>query len=335
MQLRYQDRPITTFTISPRTRELQAYWRNIEQCIAWSAAHGATGILLFEGNDTFISPWVAAQVAFERTSALVPLIAVNPIYAHPFQVAKLVSSYAQVYRRRTYLNMITGTALSYLQAFNDELDHDQRYARVGEYVQVIRALLASDAPVSFSGHYYQLHEMQLEPGLPSELQPEFFFAGASEAAARSAALVDGTLMTMLGPELADSLAPAQRGIHLGLVTRRRGSDAWASAEHLFPEDRRGARVQELTMKNTDSVWKQRMFKAAQLGESARPGYWLRPFRDFKADCPYFVGSHDEAGALLAALVRGGIRHIILDIPCAEEEFANVERAFRCAQEILD
>ncbi|MEQ8663596.1 MAG: LLM class flavin-dependent oxidoreductase, partial [Gammaproteobacteria bacterium] len=179
MQLRYGDHPVTTFTISPRTRDLASYWRNIEQCIAWSAAYGATGILLFEGNDTYISPWVAAQAAFERTENLMPLVAVNPVYAHPFQVAKLVSSFAQVYRRRTYLNMITGTALSYLQAFNDELDHDQRYARLGEYVQVIRALLASEAPVSFAGRYYQLHEMQLEPGVPRELQPEFFFAGAS------------------------------------------------------------------------------------------------------------------------------------------------------------
>ncbi|MEQ8661721.1 MAG: alkanesulfonate monooxygenase, partial [Gammaproteobacteria bacterium] len=135
--------------------------------------------------------------------------------------------------------------------------------------------------------------------------------------------------------LAAALAPGQRGIHLGLVTRPRALDAWASAERLFPEDRRGARVQELTMKNTDSVWKQRMFKAAQLGESAQPGYWLRPFRDFKADCPYFVGSHDEVAALLAALVRGGIRHLILDIPCVEEEFANVDEAFRRARQLLD
>ena len=53
------------------------------------------------------------------------------------------------------------------------------------------------------------------------------------------------------------------------------------------------------MKNTDSIWKKKMRLASKIrdlkGSEAvdeSTGYWLQPFRNFKADCPYFVGDYD-------------------------------------------
>jgi alkanesulfonate monooxygenase len=334
MEFTFNDEPITVFTISPRTLNVEAYWRNIELCIAWSNAYRATGLLLFEGNDTFISVWTAAQATFANSDRLSPLVAVNPVYMHPFSVAKLVNSYAQIYRRKTYLNMITGTALSHLDALNDALTHDQRYARLAEYAQLIWALLSTDGAVTFAGDYYKVNALKLDPPTPRELLPEFFFAGGSDAATAVARLVNGTQMRMLAPSLEDGVVPGETGVHFGIVTRPTPSAAREAAERCFPEDKRGERVQALSMKNTDSVWKQRMAKAAKMEEGARPGYWLRPFKCFQADCPYFIGSHDEVAELLAQLVRRGIRHIVLDIPCQETEFANVDAAFTAARQLL-
>ena len=334
MEFTYHDEPITVFTISPRTLNVEAYWRNIEQCIAWSSAHQATGILLFEGNDTFVSVWVAAQATFEHSKGLSPLVAVNPIYMHPFSVAKLVNSYAQIYGRKTYLNMIAGTALSHLQAMNDDLSHGERYDRLGEYAELIWALLATDGPVTIAGKYYKVNALKLDPPTPRELLPEFFFAGGSEAASAVASRVNGTQMRMLAPGLEEGVVPGETGVHFGIVTRQTQEAAWEAAERCFPEDKRGQRIQELSMKNTDSVWKQRMMKAAQLEEQAKPGYWLRPFKSFQADCPYFIGSHLQVSELIAQLVRRGVRHFILDIPPAESEFENVDVAFNGAQSLL-
>lgn len=327
MKLTFEGEPVTVFMISPRTTDVSQYWRNIEDSIRFSDAYDATGILLFEGNDTYVSPWVAAQAAFERSETLEPLVAVNPVYMHPFSVAKLVNSFAQVYGRRTYLNMITGTALSYLAAMNDELAHDQRYERLGEFADLVFAFLTRDDPVTYEGAHYRVNKLKLDPPTPPDLLPAFFFAGASEAATATARRVGGTQMKMLPANLADGVAPDEAGVHFGIVTRAASEDAHAAAERLFPEDRRGERVQELTMSNTDSVWKARMAQAAKLEQGAQAGYWLRPFRCFQADCPYFVGSHGEVADLIASLVRGGVRHFILDVPCRDEEFAEVHRAF--------
>ena len=334
MEFTYHDEPVTVFTISPRTTKVDAYWRNIELCIEWSSAYQATGILLFEGNDTFVSVWVAAQATFEHSKTLSPLVAVNPIYMHPFSVAKLVNSYAQTYGRKTYLNMIAGTALSHMQALNDDLSHAERYERLGEYAELIWALLTTDGAVTFAGKYYKVNALRLYPPTPTQLLPEFFFAGGSEAATALAARVKGTQMRMLAPGLDEGIVPGETGVHFGIVARESQEAAWEAAQRCFPEDKRGERIQELAMKNTDAVWKQRMMRAAQLEEHAKQGYWLRPFKSFQADCPYFIGSHAQVSDLIARLVRCGVRHFILDIPPAEAEFEHVDRAFNGAQPLL-
>ena len=66
----------------------------------------------------------SAHTAIARTERLSPLIAVNPIYMHPFSAAEFMSSYVQMFGRKVYLDMITGTALDYLEAMKDAVLHD-------------------------------------------------------------------------------------------------------------------------------------------------------------------------------------------------------------------
>lgn len=335
MRFRHDGESIEVFTISPRTTKVEEYWKNIEQVIAWSDKYDATGILLFEGNDTFVQPWLASQATFTNTERLCPLVAVNPIYMHPFTAAKMISSFAYLYGRRTYLNMITGTALSYLEALDDHLDKAQRYDRLREYAELIARLTSSEGrPVSYEGQYYRTKNAKLEPAMPADLQPVFYIAGQSEPAMRVASAIGAVHMQMLPAKLDGDLTPGAQGIHFGIVTRSDPEAAWQAAREIFPPDEAGRRLQAFSMNNTDAVWKRRMMMAATMGEGAREGYWLEPFRNFKADCPYFVGSHAQVAALVARLARGGIRHIILDIPRAEREFAEIDQAFVAAQAAL-
>jgi len=335
MRFKYADEAIEVFTISPRTTVVEEYWQNIEQVISWSDQYDATGILLFEGNDTFVQPWLAGHATFTNTERLCPLVAVNPVYMHPFTAAKMVSSFAYLYGRKTYLNMITGTALSYLDALGDDLNKEQRYDRLREYSEVISQLTSSGGePVSYDGEYYKTKNLKLEPAMPDDLQPVFYIAGQSEAALKTAKAIDAVHMQMLPAQLDAALTAGATGIHFGIVTRESEESAWQAAKEIFPPDAAGRRMQAFSMTNTDSVWKQRMMMATKMGENAEPGYWLEPFRNFQADCPYFIGSRSQVAGLIAAIVRKGIRHIILDIPRAEQEFAEIDAAFACAAESL-
>ena len=63
----------------------------------------------------------------------------------------------------------------------------ERYSRLGEFILIVRQLLASTRPVTFQGKYYATNNLQLRPGLPPALMPEFLIAGQSDDARRVAA----------------------------------------------------------------------------------------------------------------------------------------------------
>ncbi|HZH14909.1 MAG TPA: LLM class flavin-dependent oxidoreductase [Archangium sp.] len=315
------------FTVSPRTPDASLYWKNIETVMRLSDRYGYTGLLIFTGNDVLIEPWVVAERVLAGTRQLSPLVAINPLYMHPFTAAKFISSFAHLHGRRTYVNLVTGAALSYQESFHDRLSHDERYERLQEYAEVMKGLLTLPS-VSHEGRYYQVSNLQLLPRPPEALRPGFLLAGQSEAALRTATAVGAVSMQMLPATLGEGLRAGVRGVHFGIVTRPQEAEAWKAARALFPEDALGQEVLELSMRNTDAEWKWRMKLAAEGASVARHGYWVEPFRNFKADCPYFVGDHGQVAALIVSLVQQGIDTVILDIPPLEEEFHHIDLALK-------
>ncbi len=329
MELTYQNRDIHTFAITPRTLSSEEYWKNIDLVGEWCAEYGLTGPLLFNGNDTFVEVFVAAQTMVEKYG-LSPLIAVNPEYMHPFTVAKFVSSYAYAFQQKVYLNMITGTSLSQAKSMHCQLDHDQKYDRLLEYITIIQDLTQNAGEnIDFDGEYYNVSGLKIPTFIPEDLLPGYFIAGHSEAAEKTRDRIGAIGMKMLLPELENAVT--DRGIHFGVVCRETNEDAWKAANKNFPEDERGQKLLKLSMSNTDSVWKKRLMFAENTADQSDSGYWLAPFRNFQADCPYFVGSRDELRDLIIALIKAGVDEFILDLCAGEEEFENCAKAFQAAK----
>ncbi|HYI00439.1 LLM class flavin-dependent oxidoreductase [Hyalangium sp.] len=333
MKLELAHGAVELFTVSPRTPDEALYWKNIETVMQLSDRYGYTGLLIFTGNDVLIEPWVVAQRVLAGTKQLSPLVAINPIYMHPFTAAKFVSSFAHLYGRRTYLNLVTGAALSYQQSMDDRLPHDERYDRLREYAEVLKRLLAEPS-VTYEGKYYRVSNLQLLPRTPEALQPGLLLAGQSEAALRTAGALGAVSMQMLPATLEQGLRAGVRGVHFGIITRPHEAEAWEAARALFPEDPLGQSVLEISMRNTDAEWKWRMKMVAEGSAVARQGFWLEPFRNFKADCPYFVGSHAQVAALINSLVQRGLDTLILDVPPHEEEFHHIDLALKEAATLV-
>src|SRR5256885_6338389 len=162
---------LRVFPAISRNRDPQKYVGELMRVAQFADRNGFEGILLFEGNDVFVEPWAMAQHIMAATTRSSPLIAVNPVYMHPFTAAQFVSSFAQLYGRKVYLNMITGTAVSDLQGLGDEQSHADRYVRLGEFVALVRQLLPSPPPGNGQGRFYRASNLQLPPRLPAELMP--------------------------------------------------------------------------------------------------------------------------------------------------------------------
>ena len=319
------------FSIMHRVGSIDSYLKNLECVAALSEKYGLTGVLLFSDNDTYFDPWVAAAELLTKTKRISPLVAVNPIYMHPFTAAKMISSLTQLYRRRIYLNMITGTALSHLDAIGDRLSHDDRYLRLSEYIDILRRLLKDKRPLRYSGLYYDINDLMLPLGVPGKYMPEFFLAGRSDAALSVCMNTGSTAIRMLSSKL-DSGILKTPGIHFGIVTRQTEQQAWAGARSLFPSCPEDLEIVLHSMQNTDSSWKNLMIQELeQVSSEDRNGFWLEPFANASADCPFLVGSYDYIAEKLNGFIERGVSTFILDIPASEDEFFHVWSALRMSK----
>jgi alkanesulfonate monooxygenase len=286
--------------------------------------HGLAGTLLFTSNDTPVDPWAMAQHIVAQTQLCAPLIAVNPVYAHPFTVAKLVSSLGELHRRKVYLNMITGAATGDLTALGDAEPHQERYARLEEFIRIVRQLLGSPRPLSFKGRYYATDNLQLRPRLPPDLMPEFLLAGQSDAAHRVARETGALMMQMLPKDLEQGIRSP--GINLGIFARADRRQAIRDAGHRFQDSAEARQLLAFSMDNTDSTWKRRLADSGGKGELHDNGYWLLPFLTYQADCPYLVGSYQEIGAHLRRFAELNVTTMILDMVADDDELVHIAKA---------
>lgn len=310
------------FTINTRSNDSAAYWREFAHLTALTDAFDLDGVLCFSANETLTDPWMAAQHLIANSRRLLPIVAVNPMYMHPFSAAKMVSSLAYMHNRAVALNLIVGASTRDRHVMGDEIGHADRYARLGEYARIVARLLGGEGAVDFEGVHYRLNQAVLTPQPPPDLRPRFLVAGHSEAALRLADETGAVRLRMLDPQLEAGVAPSAggQGIHLGLIARADAEEAWAAARARFPVRAELEGLLDYVMEENDSVWKTKLYRQIKAQGAARPGYWLEPFGRLEADCPYFVGSYDEIAESLSGHVDRGVEWIIVDLPAEEAEF---------------
>src|SRR5207237_9496798 len=94
------------------------YLERVTQVARWSEHAGCTGILIYTDN-SLVDPWLVAQKVIESTTLLSPLVAVQPVYMHPFAAAKMVASLGFLHGRRVFLNMVAGGFKNDVTALTD------------------------------------------------------------------------------------------------------------------------------------------------------------------------------------------------------------------------
>ncbi len=313
--------------------EAATYLAAIGDTARWSERAGCTGMLVYTDNG-LIDPWLGAQAVIGATQALVPLVAVQPAYLHPYSAAKMVTSLAFLHGRRVALNMVAGGFTTDLEALDDRTPHDQRYERLIEYTTLLMRLLSADAPVTHAGTHYRVTNLRLRPPLPAALLPEVFVSGSSPAGLAAARALNAVAVQYPRPahEYQEASPAAERtGIRIGLVARSRAEDAWQAARDRFPEDRRGQITHQLAMKVSDSHWHEQLSALARSADGSAHPYWLHPFENYKTFCPYLVGDYDRVADEIVRYLRAGYRTFILDVPASPEELGHVGVVFERAR----
>lgn len=310
----------------------EEYRERVAEVARWSEAAGCRGLLVFTDN-TAIDPWSIAQFLIERTERLVPLVAAQPPYLHPYTVARTVGSIGYMYGRQVDLNLVTGGNQKHLHAVGSRLSHDERYDRLVEYGSIIGRLLAATEPVDHAGRYYEMTGAYVFPPLDPALTPRVFLAGTSPACLAAEQALGAVRLSY--PRTIDEYGAGgstlSGGIRVGVIARETSAEAWAVARRTFPPDPFGERMHDVAAQLTESQWHHTLSRDAHAPPDPESVYWLYPFRVYKEFCPYLVGNYEEVGALLARYLDGGVTTIILHVPRDEDDLQHTKIALRCAE----
>jgi alkanesulfonate monooxygenase len=269
--------------------------------------------------------WITTAALLGQTRTLKFLVAFRPGLITPTLAAQQAAAYAELSGGRLLLNVVTGGDLEEQRRFGDWLDHDQRYERTGEFLQVLRGAW-SGTPFDFEGRHYKVAGATVHrPPTPT---PQVFFGGASPAGREVAAAQADTYLTWTEPparagELLDDVrARAARygrtlsfGIRAHVIARDTSEQAWAEAARLQSgmDPAVVARAQE-RFAAADSEGQRRQ-ASLRHGTNDRleiyPGLWAGYGLVRPGAGTALVGSHAEVASLLEEYADLGVEHFIL------------------------
>lgn len=125
---------------------------------------------------------VAAAVA-AATSRLKLMVAHRPGFIAPTMAARMFATLDQLSGGRAGVHIITAFNDVETRCDGDYLTKDERYRRSREYVDILRKIWASDAPIDHQGDFYRF-EQALSEVRPVNGAVPIFWAGTSELGLR-------------------------------------------------------------------------------------------------------------------------------------------------------
>ena len=99
-----------------------------------------------------------ASFAASATERLGFLIAHRPGFVAPTLAARKAATLDHFTNGRIAIHIITGGSDADQQKDGDWLDHDSRYRRTDEYLEILRRIWTSDTPFDYEGEFYRIKD---------------------------------------------------------------------------------------------------------------------------------------------------------------------------------
>jgi dimethylsulfone monooxygenase len=193
-----------------------------------------------------LDAWTTAAALAAVTERLEIMVAVRPTFHAPALLAKQAANIDRISGGRLSLNVVSSWWASEARMYGVPFDqHDDRYARTAEWLEVVSGLWRT--PVfSFRGSYYTVDEAVLEPKPLRTPRPTLYAGGESPAARTLIAqkcdawLTHGDPADVIGRRIADmrarreaaELPPMTFGSAAFAVVRRTEREAAREVERI-------------------------------------------------------------------------------------------------------
>lgn len=238
----------------------------------------------------FEDPWLITSVLAQEVQDLRFLLTVRPGAELPAYTLHKAATLQRMCGNRLALHIVSGSSRFEQRALGDFLEHDERYARTEEFLQLFQALWAGEGR-HHQGRYYRTGPLELE--IPQCPLPQLYFGGASVAAQRVAAgqahvyLMWGEPPAMIAERIGQMRALAAAagrelrfGLRMHIFAAPSSEQAWAQVAQLLKEIPRNAIEQAQQQLDTyESVGQSRqneLHRGRQLGArelEVSPNLW--------------------------------------------------------------
>ena len=252
--------------------------------------------ILFAYHSGSPDPATAAAFSASKLDHLKILLAHRPNVSYPTYAAKVFATLDQISDGRLNVHVITGGSTADQAAEGDFLTKDERYARTGEYIQIVKKAWTSREPFSFDGAHYRFENFVSDIWPAQQPRPQISFGGSSEAAYRIGA-ADADIYALWGEPLANTAEQIERitvEAHAAGRTKRPRIQvafrpilgateelAWKKAEEILGKiEARQAQAAPSSfvgdLRNPENAGSQRLLSIANQGDRFDRALWTRP-----------------------------------------------------------
>jgi len=296
--------------------------------VAQAAEKGGFSTLLIPTGSNCLDPLVVASSLIHATERIRLLFAVRPGFTAPALFARQYLTLDYWAGGRVRVNFVTGGSPAEQASDGDFLDHDTRYRRTKEFIQVFKRLLLEDS-FDHEGEFYRLKNAALTLKQYHRPLPEIYFGGASEAAKKVAA-EEADVYMLWGETLERSkerieemkaLAAQQNrrlsySISFQVVLGETEEQAWANAEELVSRaDPKAIQQKEEESRNADSVGMKRLHQLMKESRERQfrigPNLWAGLTQVLSGNSIALVGTPDQVADRIVEYVRLGFDKVLL------------------------
>jgi dimethylsulfone monooxygenase len=129
-----------------------------------------------------LDAWSTAAALAAVTKSLELMVAVRPTFHLPALLAKQAANIDLISNGRVSLNVVSSWWAEEAKKYGVQFDeHDDRYARTSEWLDVVDSAWKKDH-FSYSGKYYSVSDLVLQPKPVSNPRPTIYAGGESETA---------------------------------------------------------------------------------------------------------------------------------------------------------
>lgn len=255
------------------------------------------------------------------------IVAYRTGFMQPATFVQQVNTLSGLIDGRVALNIVAGSSTAEQRGYGDFLEHDERYARADEFLEICHAFWRNNGEVVFNGDYFQVESGQLStPFIATDRSdPEIYVSGHSVQAERLAHRQGSCWLRLIDtPENLASLVERNREhriemcLRLCVICRPTRDEALEAARALLPDEDTERQERKILNSSDSQTLRQALAKADEVGwmnENLWAG--LVPF--YGSSAITLVGTPEElAQAFLGYKAIGITQFIISGWPKLEE-----------------